>query len=404
MKATVLALCGLWLTLVCCAPGVCQDSTFEDDVRRQQEEFDRLFQQQNEDFQALVDSLLAEFDAFVQAEQEAFAAFQAEVEQKWETFAGPTEKDWVEYSDDKETRSVVDFAEGEARVEVLVDADAAAADPDLAVQRLGEAVAELATDPGQTRDYPVQDLPPRPLGEEPVLGGQLVDGAGEPVTTENAQAFAEQVVQTAEVEQTPVSSRDGVERVKVAVTVKLVPHHLRVRAEKFHDTVQEYSRRYDLDPRLVFAVIHTESFFNPKARSPVPAYGLMQLVPTSGGKDAYRFVYRQDETLSPDYLFVPDNNVELGCAYMKLLVDRYFKGTENGLSKIYCAICAYNTGAGNVSRAFTGENKLGPAIKVINSLTPEQVLAKLKKDLPYEETRQYIVKVLDRIQYYEEWK
>ena len=55
------------------------------------------------------------------------------------------------------------------------------------------------------------------------------------------------------------------------------------------------------DPPVVFAVIHTESYYNPKARSGAPAYGLMQLVPTSGGRAAYRYVYKKDQVLPPSY-------------------------------------------------------------------------------------------------------
>ena len=41
----------------------------------------------------------------------------------------------------------------------------------------------------------------------------------------------------------------------------------------------------------------------------------MQLVPTSGGREAYRKAKGQDVAPSRDYLFDPANNVELGTAY-----------------------------------------------------------------------------------------
>ncbi len=83
---------------------------------------------------------------------------------------------------------------------------------------------------------------------------------------------------------------------------------------------------------------------------------------------------------------------------------RYLKPIENDLSRLYCAICAYNTGAGNVSKAFTGKSRVSAAAREINGMQPEAVLAKLKTDLPYEETRDYIVKILERVKYYDEWK
>jgi membrane-bound lytic murein transglycosylase C len=153
----------------------------------------------------------------------------------------------------------------------------------------------------------------------------------------------------------------------------------------------------------VFAIIHTESYFNPKARSPAPAYGLMQLVPTSGARDAYNFVYKKDMVVSPNYLYDPVNNIRLGCAYFRVLLSRYFNDIDHLDSRYFCAISAYNTGAGNVSKAIVGRPKLKPAIREVNKMTPEEVLKKLKRDLPYQETRDYIVRVLERMRYYEEW-
>jgi membrane-bound lytic murein transglycosylase C len=69
---------------------------------------------------------------------------------------------------------------------------------------------------------------------------------------------------------------------------------------------------------------------------------------------------------------------------------------------MYCVIAAYNTGSGNVAKAFVGNTSTESAFKVINQLTPEQVYATLKKDLPYAETRRYIVKVITHRKTYQE--
>jgi membrane-bound lytic murein transglycosylase C len=155
---------------------------------------------------------------------------------------------------------------------------------------------------------------------------------------------------------------------------------------------------------LAFAVIHTESYFNPKATSPAPAYGLMQLVPRSGARDAYRFVYGQDRILPPDYLYVPGNNVELGCAYLGLLKNRYFRNVKDPQNALYCAVASYNTGAGNLSRSLAGKARIQPAIDRVNTMNPEELYTHLRNNLPYAETRDYIKKVRERMRLYKEWE
>ena len=72
----------------------------------------------------------------------------------------------------------------------------------------------------------------------------------------------------------------------------MLPSHQDKRVERYKDEIFKQSERFGIDPAIVFAIIHTESSFNPKARSHIPAYGLMQLVPKSGGRDAYNYIYK----------------------------------------------------------------------------------------------------------------
>lgn len=371
--------------------------------RNQQDEFDRMVGEQDRQFNEFTGRMNREWRAWVQADSIAFAEFRGEVESKWGTYAGTTRKDWIEYDDNRDTRTAVDFEKGEAVVEVLVtardDGESSAG-----LDRLREAVGGLVTDCGKTMDYPVLGQTALPLGQHPVLANQLADMEGNTVDPGNAGKFAAETVDRQAVVRTPVASPDGVIRVKLSVTIPLVPRHLRVRAEQYLGVVKDQCRRYNLDPRLVMAMIHTESYFNPKARSEIPAFGLMQLVPAYGGKDAYEFVHGTKLPPTPNYLFDPRNNIELGCAYLHLVFTRYLESITNDLSRLYCGICAYNTGAGNVSRAFTGESRVSAAVRAINGMNPDAVLLKLKSDLPYAETRNYIAKVLERVKYYDEWK
>ena len=352
-------------------------------------------------------------------EQDAFEAFRREVQAMWQDFVVSTKKDWVEYSGDKTGRTRVDFEAGEVQVEVLVPKAEAERDPKAVTERLSEEIERLVEDRGKIRDYPLpappvteepapvhappKETPPEPLLPRPVLEGQIQTKAGNPVTKDNKKEFAEEIVETKSVKEVALDTEKG-EMVKARVTFSLVPDHLRVRGEKYLESVRRQSSRFDVSVPLAFAVIHTESYFNPKATSPAPAYGLMQLVPRSGARDAYRFVYGEDRILPPEYLYVPGNNVELGCAYLGLLKNRYFRNVKDPKSALYCAVASYNTGPGNLSRAMIGKPRIQPAIDRINTMGPEELYTYLRGNLPYAETRDYIQKVRDRMSLYKEWE
>ena len=180
---------------------------------------------------------------------------------------------------------------------------------------------------------------------------------------------------------------------KVTVTIPLRADYLSERAKRYDQAVLDEADRRGLPASLIYAIMETESHFNPRARSHVPAFGLMQLVPKSGGVDAYNYVYGEKKILAPEYFFQPDQNVELGTAYLDLLFRRYLRSITDEQSRLYCTIAAYNTGAGNVAKAFTGKTSVGAAASLINALSAEEVYQHLIENLPYDETRNYLRKV-----------
>ena len=101
--------------------------------------------------------------------------------------------------------------------------------------------------------------------------------------------------------------------------------------DRFEPLVQEHASRQALRPELVRAVIQVESGFNPMARSPKGAIGLMQLMPETARELGVRNPYD------------PADNIRGGCTYLRQLIDRY-DGSEE------LALAAYNAGAGAVDR------------------------------------------------------
>ena len=367
----------------------------------------------NDEFAQWQSSMQDEFIDYVAQEQKEYAAYKAEVEKQWQTFVGSTKKDWVEYSEDKSSRSIVDFEKGEITLEVVIPVDE---DEEVVTKKEADEAqkaellnAQKAAAEKKKRERLLQAARERIKkrlqdmlanksvnGESPVEG-QVEGLGGRALSEKNVDQFVKKKVEKKlEVETKPYVAKDGKKRVKAKVKVKMVPEHLQVRANKYKKPVEMFAKKYKVEPALVYAVIHTESYFNPKARSHIPAYGLMQLVPSSGGLDAFRYAKGKDKKPSPNYLYQPENNIELGVAYLALVGGREFRKVEDDLTRKYLVVAAYNTGAGNVSRAFEGRRKLRATVDRVNRMTPDDVYHKLVRDLPYEETRNYIQKVMKR--------
>lgn len=111
-------------------------------------------------------------------------------------------------------------------------------------------------------------------------------------------------------------------RYALHVTVKSVPDPSPRLVGKW---VKALAPEYRLDPALVLAVIRAESNFNPHARSPKDARGLMQLIPDT----ARRFGVKD--------IWDPVQNLRGGMAYLRWLLD-YFKGD------VKLALAGYNAG------------------------------------------------------------
>jgi soluble lytic murein transglycosylase len=101
--------------------------------------------------------------------------------------------------------------------------------------------------------------------------------------------------------------------------------------------VQRYAADNNLDPYLVAALIRQESEFNPGAVSYANAYGLMQLLPSTGRTMAKSVGLRHYNTAQ---LLAPTTNIELGT--------RYFRDMTNKLGQVEYALAAYNAGSDRV--------------------------------------------------------
>lgn len=147
---------------------------------------------------------------------------------------------------------------------------------------------------------------------------------------------------------------------------------------EYKDEVLEYSKKYNLDPYLVFAVINTESGFDKHATSSKDARGLMQIT-QSTAKEVNEITNSVD-SLTEENIYNEDINIELGCQYLASLISRY-----NG--NYYLAICSYNAGIGNVDKWISQ----GQITEDLNTTDVE---------LPFKETTKYLKKVIHNYKMY----
>ena len=296
----------------------------------------------------------------------------------------PSRTHYVKYTQNYMSRADVDF---DARTVLVETVDAG--DPRASLRA---AVITTLLTPDDPRSVDLFTDRPVTLSSDrkPYLLGLVVDTSGRPVgTPAEAEAFADAVLARAATRE--VAMQGGT---KTALFVKfpMVANFQNKQAEKYRTVVTRAAQQYKVSPSLVYAVIKVESNFNPFAVSSAPAYGMMQLVPTSGGREAYKRARGIDEPPTREYLFDAENNIELGTAYLSVLTFSQLDKVTSPLSREYCVIAAYNTGPGNVTKAFSKDRTA--AWNAINGMQPPAVYERLRTQLPYEETRQYVVKVV----------
>ncbi len=125
------------------------------------------------------------------------------------------------------------------------------------------------------------------------------------------------------------------------------------RMRRYQQQIDRMAMRYEIDSELIRAVILTESCFNPRAVSSVGARGLMQLMPATA------------RMLGVDDVFDPEQNIEGGVRYLRMMLDEFNQDTS-------LALAAYNAGP--------------EAVKKYGNTIP-----------PYRETRNYVRKILGMI-------
>ena len=301
----------------------------------------------------------------------------------------PGKKEYVKYTQQYKSRAIVNFEKGLITVETLDEKD-----PKASLRKAIVSALLTPHDPSVVDLYSDKEIE---YTGEPYLYGEVKDQDGKNIRWRwRAERFAKYLV-AHNLKTRPSAMKEGPQTVYY-VHMMMVKSHLDVRAEKYRSQVKSQAKRFGVSSNLVYAIMETESSFNPYAVSPAPAFGLMQIVPTSAGRDAWRFLKNEDGIPSRQYLFNAKNNIEMGTAYLHLLDSRYLDPIKDPVSREYCVIAAYNTGTGNVLKTFSRDRK--KAADIINRMTPHEVYEKLRGSLSSQEARRYVLKVTEAKQRY----
>lgn len=291
----------------------------------------------------------------------------------------PGNDKYVKYTDDYEAKAIIDFSAGRVTVQTISHTDQNTKLRKAIITTLLSTADPRATDIFSDED-PV-------FNGEPFLYGQVLDQDGVAIRFEwRAGRFAEHLIAS----QLQVNQTSKGER--YSVTFPLVSNHHELRKNQYSTYVLAAAAKYQVSPTLIYAIIETESSFNPFAVSSSNAYGLMQIIPATAGKDVYTRIKNRPGQPTREVLFQPEYNIDIGAAYLHILDDVYLKKIIDPESREYTTISAYNGGAGNVFKTFSGNRDRAP--QVINGLSADEVYRRLVEDHPRSETRRYIQKVL----------
>lgn len=106
---------------------------------------------------------------------------------------------------------------------------------------------------------------------------------------------------------------------------------MKKRIDKYTPTINKLAWKHGVNPKLIKAVINTESCFDHKAVSRVGAQGLMQLMPATA------------KQLGVKNSFDPEENMSGGVRYLRMMLDKFDNNVD-------LALAAYNAGPGAVKK------------------------------------------------------
>lgn len=148
---------------------------------------------------------------------------------------------------------------------------------------------------------------------------------------------------------------------------------------KYISIVQKYSREYDVDENLIYAVIKTESGFDNYAVSEVGARGLMQMT-----EETFDWIHsKMNDNYNFDDLYDPEVSIHYGTYLLNYLLDEFDEDTNTAMSAYHAGSASVRSWLENPANSADGEkldhipkadtahyvNKINRAISMYERLT-----------------------------------
>ena len=171
------------------------ESEFDNYVKNQRSAIDSLKVRYEHD----IDLLEKEYEEYIKAERDAYNKFIKEKKAIWgnDNVVETTNTEWVEYSKDGKSRSVVDFEEGEATIEIIITPEEEKSE-DVVEKKIEDKLKELIINKGKTKDYDTQQEKARDLQDTPILEEQIETPSGEIVTKDNLDEGVKEIAKEAD--------------------------------------------------------------------------------------------------------------------------------------------------------------------------------------------------------------
>lgn len=346
-------------------------------------EFKNYLKAHNDQFVKYQKDIDNEFAAYKKAYDEGLKEYKSEITKKWPTADVSTNFKWVEYDRNYNSKKALDYQKKMIELEIIAQNRKEA---EIKLTKMFEDLMAYDVNKGFFNDILEQKISKKlgtirePLQNKEKLIGDIISKDDEKIIKANIVADKLKEVKYND-------------KLLYKIELPFPPNALLTKAKLYKEQVKEQAKIQKIDEALIFAIIENESSFNPLAKSYVPAFGLMQIVPQTAGVDSYYALYGQKRLLDSKYLFEPNNNILIGTTYLNILYYKHLKDIKDPQNRLYCTIASYNGGSGGLAQAFNGAKKISLASNEINVLSSDELYKKLMRDIASNETKKYLFKV-----------